>query len=781
MKNARVRLSLIVGAAILVVLLPNAHAEFLFTGNENFITPTLDYESSLTRYSEWRVFYSRSTIGNLPDWYAEFGGIEVSPGIWQPTPRPADDPAFPAQPQYTSNSPNAFWNIGNPTITQTNSSTGYITAGGNFYGVAGNQGFRLGDNTMATSDAVAHPGYNARTVVFQFQTDGQLIDLSNIRLGYMENGEEKFIFANDLNRAEMLREYATPEGSSLDPSASEGMRNRVAIQWDLSGLDISQYHIYWEAIAHTSFQQAALDTSDHYTPAFATSRTWTGGSGSWADGANWWRSGQVPASGSFPETNGNIRFENNGSANIAIETNKTIGALSFLSPEDVTISIAEGASLTTNTGIATSSSAVGNYLIDGNLALGALGMFEIAAGTVKMKGPVSGSHGIVKSGDGTLVLQNDNTFSGFLDVQGGVVRLEGANAYAGRTNIRFGEVVVAADSALGTAPAISLSVPSSVYSDIPEASLVIEGSRIVDKDVEMKAGIFRKILATRQTGPLGATFSGNLLFPSASSDVRLRAEGSDDMLRFTGQITGAGDSRSNTITLDGQGTVALSGAAKNFRASINISSGTLLLQTTIQDASGVGHMTIRNGATLRLEGIGKLAGTKTTFPAWNPLLIIEGGGRVSGNGEITREVITQVGAILAAVTGAPLAIKTLDVSSGAEFEFSLGSDTAVAFAISDQFITGEGGIDISFLSLTGARADTTYDLISWGAGTLDLTRLNLHGSSGFVLDETFGTDGWNIANNTLQVRFAAIPEPKVFLLFALAVLIFWRIPFRSKA
>lgn len=750
--------SLFFSIAAVFVVGTSVKAEFLFTQNGSFYTPTLDYSGSLTRYSEWRSFYSTSTAGNLPDYYADFGGVNIS-GLWYPTPRPENDPAFPYQPSYTSDRPNAFWDVSNPTITQTDTATGHITAGGRFYGITGGQSFRLDDNTMATSNAGSMPGFNAGIVVFQFQTDGEFVDLSQIRLVYTEGGVEKYIYANDPRLAEYLREYKTPEAANGDPSSAQGFRNRTAIQWDLTGLGISNYHIEWNTEAHTSFQQASLDASDTYTDAIPTSRTWRGGDGNWSDGSQWLKLAGGESVGTAPVANGNVKFQNTEDATIQLVANHTAGELIFDSAYDVTIDDPNGAVLTVNTGISTTTAATGTYTIRNDYVLGALNLFDVKAGSVVLEGAVSGSYGILKEGSGSLTLANNNSFTGFLDIRGGVVQLLGSNAFTGPTNIYFGSLIVANDGALANTSMITIGA-SELFEGVEDSnsSLVLEGARSISKNIVFGAGPFQEAIVAQNTGGSQAVISGDVTLSSGQSDIRFRAVTADDILNFSGQITAGGISRA--VTIDGEGTVVYSGVAKTYNSATIINNGTLLLNTVY---SGAGNFTVKSGGRLEIGSAGNLQ--QGVLPS--ATVTIENGGVLVGEGTVSRRVVTSgVGSIIENGVNGSLSLAALNASAGVTFRLDLAAPEPISIAGNFQV----GTVQFEFLG-ENIEAGIIYTLLAYGS----ITGLNVDNFSilnaGYVLDESFGSGGWYVdeVSKTIQVQFSAVPEPSTWALLAVAM------------
>ncbi|MGC3970144.1 MAG: autotransporter-associated beta strand repeat-containing protein [Pirellulales bacterium] len=81
-----------------------------------------------------------------------------------------------------------------------------------------------------------------------------------------------------------------------------------------------------------------------------------------------------------------------------------------------------------------------NFTTARAVSLGAAGgTFEVAgATTLTYTGSMTGAGGLTKTGDGTLVVDADTTYTGTTTVAGGTLRLEGWNQYAGATRVEFG-------------------------------------------------------------------------------------------------------------------------------------------------------------------------------------------------------------------------------------------------------------------------------------------------------------------------------------------------------
>ena len=156
--------------AVSLVSASAARAENLFSG---FLAP-----SFATDYSAWDVMYSPYNGANYPDFAAPYGGDAFG----QPT--TASAAGFTPPANSSPGDPLAYWDVRNPTITQTGTSTAFIIgpgSAGNIYSFSAPLAYRLSETTP----------YSLGTVVFQFQTDGSLTDFSSIKLQYTDSGAEK--------------------------------------------------------------------------------------------------------------------------------------------------------------------------------------------------------------------------------------------------------------------------------------------------------------------------------------------------------------------------------------------------------------------------------------------------------------------------------------------------------------------------------------------------------------------------------------------------------------
>jgi len=653
-------------------------AEFLYdppgTMFNGLYWPTLNY-NEVYRYSAWDVFSAPHTAPNYPDIYADFGGDRSDSPYVYPVQRSESgigDPDLDVY--YNPEDPYAYWDVRNPTITQSATSAfiiGVETQGaGNIYTYSEKTSYVLRDQPILESDP-SHPiGNTLQTVVFQFQTDGSNVDFSSIELVYKDSHGNEFSLSAP--EGEYLREYRGSSGGHW--SSQGGYSNRIAIQWDLSDIEYFQnpantaYEIRWASSSSSmSFQKVDLVTSAWYQAGIPLSATWTKGNGLWSGGGNWdlHKNGFGEANEGLqgPQDNGNVRFRNTQAAEVTLDEDGIVGELIFENSPDVTLNSINGRKLTTNTGITTGSSATGTYTLNTDLVLGALNFFEINGGTVVLNGVLSGDYGVVKGGAGTLELNGDNVFSGYLGIQGGTVRVTGTNTYTGATSLVRGDLIIEGDAlvsggTLGT-PTVNFEVDNSILrigadeslytyvtgGEVWQANLMVDGNYRIDREVQLAPGDNGKRLGAIHASGEGAEFSGTIRFTGNAADtdnpnpdhaagnVSLTATAADDKLIFSGAMIGGATGK--TLTLDGEGTVIFRGVSKQYHHGTALNSGTLLIEEN-SGYTGNGDLIVNAGAILRVNGVLEGSGSLTL-----------NGGQLAGSGTISREYAIGAGSILA--------------------------------------------------------------------------------------------------------------------------------------
>ncbi len=811
--------------ALSVALLPASRAEFLFAPENpteiiGFFTPTMSYydddDAGLWyQYAAWDIMYSpRPDVGNYPDVYAPAGGTLGDPSKgqdptkWYPEERPNGEPW---SPHYNPGpNPLAFWDPYNPTIRQTLSNTTFIIgpdATGNIYTYQDKTAYQLHDNPDYADRGVEGAGLNS--VIFQFQTDGTNVDFANIVLKYKgTDGNTHSLGVND-RETEYLREYAATDSEHW--SATAGYRNRTLLQWDLSGVETTgEYWIEWGSLSSSmSFQMAELYSASYYEAGMPTSSTLRSG-GAWSDYEIW-------QSGATPVENGNLKFANTGHVTLDLDdSSHTVGEIILDQPYDVTITSSGNHRLKANTGITIRNgapdAAARVYTFDLDYELGALNFFEVNNGTLVMNGDVSGNYGIVKSGSGSLVFNGENSFTKFLAIQGGDVRINGTNEYTGTTNILNGRLFITSAGALGNGSLpLTLGGNEDLYLFVAGSSawmgeLILDGDFTINRGITLGTGDLGKRIGAINT-TTGATIAGNIAFTGSASDpddenpnravgnTRLTAFTEEDRLIFTGQMTGGNSSK--TLTLDGLGTVVYSGANKTYATATRVASGTLLIDegTTLVGSGGV---TVEAGARLDVQGTlsgeaaltvrGGRLNVDGQINQGAALLTLEEGARLTGGGAVYREFVLEDGATLAPGNSiGTIHTGTHTWGGGGVYEWEISSALGTAGQEWDLVeVTGE-------LNLTATSADrfelrlTSLNFLADFDETQEYSWLIASadgGINGFDLETFFlNTDDFanpylgdfqlflNDTETELYLRYTAVPEPGTWALLGSALLL----------
>jgi autotransporter-associated beta strand protein len=590
----------------------------------------------------------------------------------------------------------------NPTIAQVLASSAFITSGINIYTPAEKLGLEVSNDVSGT---IGQSG-ELKNLVFQFETLGTGIDLSTVKLNYLDGSTLKSISA--LN---VISEYRIIVGGF------GGFTERVALQWDLTGLGIQDYTISFQSYgSSTSFSAAALDPSTSgYTEVVASARTWDGGAGNnlWSSAANW--SGDaVTASG------GNVTLGASVGSSLVLDSNREVGELHLSRPGGFSLTPTGGAVLTINTGITADAGGSTNYRITAPIYMGGHNLIDVAAGTsLELANVVSGAGGvgffpatgIYKSGDGTLLLSANNTFTGGLTVDGGKLIVSGVNQYTNGTSVMQGELIVQADALSGTnntavpgalgntTSNVAVGVDPSTFGSLPEAKLVIDGNHTIARNISLSSGANAKVLAARNTTGPGATFSGTISLTGLTENVYLRAESASSVLNITGPITSSAVGK--PITLDGAGTVVFSGVNKSYGNSTVVAAGKLVIASDI-GFTGNGDVTVSSGAELLVQG--SLSGSGA---------LAVNGGTIGGSGTINRPFTLDNGDVLSP-GNSPGTLHTVSETWGA------GATLKLEIKDSDAGI----GIGWDNLSITGSLSLTATSANKFKLELYSLTALN---------------------------------------------------------
>lgn len=267
-----------------------------------------------------------------------------------------------------------------------------------------------------------------------------------------------------------------------------------------------------------------------------------------------------------------------------------------------------------------------------------------------------------------------------------------------------------------------------------------------------KAGAFGTGLLTLNTGnvKLGANqtigglagLTGSSVTGNSTSIQRELEINSANNASYAGALGNGGTGENNLrLVKNGIGIQTLSGNS-TYTGTTTVTAGTLLVNGSLGASSAV---SVSNVGTL--GGSGSVLGTVTT----------------AGTGSV----------IAPGNSPGNLTLGALNASSGSTFNFELGT-TSDLLTINGLFTgsTAANGLVFNFSDSGGLVAGSAYTLMSF-ASVSSLDYADFFANTlpvSFILDTTFGTGGYQINTNNLQVQFAVIPEPTTSAMLGLGLL-----------
>jgi fibronectin-binding autotransporter adhesin len=320
-----------------------------------------------------------------------------------------------------------------------------------------------------------------------------------------------------------------------------------------------------------------------------------------------------------------------------------------------------------------------------SMAPGGNGTLQIdtAATSLSLSGVVSGSGALTKSGPGTLILSGNNTFTGGLTINAGMVQLGNSGALNATTPIpvHFG---AGSTGILNLGGSGSVTISSLQSNTVPGSPIVENVSStfgqhstltINDSGTETFAGVLRDDPAGQGVLGIAKSGTGTLVLTSANTDTGgTTINGGTlqlgDGLASNGSVAGdIGDNSalvfanpnpqtysavlfgSGSVTKTGPGPLTV-GGNNSFTGGLTIQQGTLIV-ATINNAHVVGSLGVNsnvtlssNGQTATLEYTGVSALSNMSFtliPGGNSAFQIDSAatnltlsGILSGGGNLTK-------------------------------------------------------------------------------------------------------------------------------------------------
>ena len=344
------------------------------------------------------------------------------------------------------------------------------------------------------------------------------------------------------------------------------------------------------------------------------------------------------------------------------------------------------------TGSITSTSTTQIATIDGEINLNgdAAKVIDVATSSTLDIGARIVAGGFEKTGDGTLILGNVNTFAGAVDVSAGILRVDdnealGGTSGLGTTNVDSGAQLQLNNVTIGT-EALTLN----------GAGISSDGALHALSGTNSWAGSVTLASASEIHAASGAnlTVSGTVT-------------GSNLTIGGAGNTTLSGSNTYNTLTKEDAGTLTLSGGAKTL-VTTNVTAGNLTLGTSniLADGmdlnvSGTGTFTMASDINETIDQLNVSSGTLDV----DGILTMNGGTLSGGNGAgSTGELILTAG-------------NTLNITNNFDFGGTLELTSGTTLALS-----GGHTFNLENLSVTG---NTVIDFGTGSENTLNLGSLTI--------------------------------------------------------
>lgn len=385
---------------------------------------------------------------------------------------------------------------------------------------------------------------------------------------------------------------------------------------------------------------------------------------------------------------------------------------------------------------------------------------------------------LTKSGNGTQVLNSDNTYTGGTTISAGTLQL--------------GNGAVASGSVSGNVT----NQGTLVFKRTDD--FVFPGVISGNGTVKIDTGVLRFSAVQTYTGPTTVSAAGTLVLPDAvdfglSPSSLVTVAGSLDLAnrnqKFAG-LAGGGTvysfgGNSGSLTLDvasgptqtfsgtlggfvpdfsvtkaGNGTQIFSGSS-TYTGGTTVSGGTLLVNNTTGSGLGSGSVTVASGATLGGSGAftGSLDVSGTLAPGTSIEPLASGTLTFSGNSTFAYEVNSSAAPALAA----DLQIVGGDLNVGGVVDLTIAdlASNPAPFAL---------GTKLTLINYTGTWNSGVF---SYGGSPIPDDTAFIAGLNTWILNYNDVSGGLNFASQYLPGSFVtleAIPEPATWALIGLAAL-----------
>lgn len=416
---------------------------------------------------------------------------------------------------------------------------------------------------------------------------------------------------------------------------------------------------------------------------------WTAtGAGSWASSPNWGNG--VPASGYTAQLTTSLAAD----STITLDGNRTINGLVLQSANAYTIAQGTSGTLTFDKGVknAAVNVTLGQHTISAPVALASSMAVSADANTgLTISGPISGAGGVIKTGPGVLDLTGANSFTGAINVTGGVLGFRQATG-------------------LGT------------------GSLTLNGGTL-RYDTGNTADISSRTITFGQDGAIIDTNGNDVIWmnPVGNGGIGLLTKTGAGILALDAANTHSGGTTVALGTLRISADSALGVAGSQFTLNggkLSVGGISLITDTTARPVavgSTGGSIVVDNGATFTLPGVLSGSGVLTkegagTLHLVSPTAVSSGGTTISA-GTVNIDLLagsTPVSNTIVNVTSASaLGSGTITFSGGSTLSTTVIDGNSLSVANAINVPAGQSGTFVlpNRVQLLGAIS---------GAGTLNL-------------------------------------------------------------
>ncbi len=371
----------------------------------------------------------------------------------------------------------------------------------------------------------------------------------------------------------------------------------------------------------------------------------------------------------------------------------------------------------------------------------------------------TGGAGLVKAGEGRLILSANNSFGGATYVNDGVLELDGAIANSSSVTINGGSLVADVANALNDAATVNLAGSGTTYF-VNESDTIGKLTGVADSRVTVAAGKILKVVDnTAGSTSLTTAVSGAGGFEKAGTTTLVlngELQTSGDVIVSNGtMVLGSGQPYPEqihdlaSVTVQTGGTLDLNnisetiGSLAGVGGNVVLGSGTLTVGRN--GLNGVYGGTISGSGGLIKVGAGSqtLSGTGSfTGPVLvrGGKLVLSGGSAVADGNDVT---VSGYGATLELNTSET--IRLLSVADGATVNLGSGAiltTTNTGAATIGGFITGQGGFTKNGAGVLSLGGTMTHN----GATTIN---------AGSVVVGVANKNANNVLSATSRLHFAA--------------------------